>query len=120
VTQLDSDLFIIDQHASDEKANFEVLSQKKIANQKLTIPQNLSYSADKEEMLLQNDHVLRMNGFDVEMDNTDGLKGKMKLMTVPVLEGITLGVDELDELLFLLTDAPDKLICRSEQGPLCP
>lgn len=36
ITRLDSDLFIIDQHASDEKYNFETLQQNTVLkNQKL-------------------------------------------------------------------------------------
>ncbi|KMZ57622.1 hypothetical protein ZOSMA_84G00610 [Zostera marina] len=33
IGKLDDDLFIIDQHAADEKYNFEVLSQSTILNQ---------------------------------------------------------------------------------------
>ena len=50
--KLDNDLFIIDQHASDEKFNFEGQQRKTtIKSQRLIVPQKLEPTAANEAIL---------------------------------------------------------------------
>ncbi|XP_051877095.1 mismatch repair endonuclease PMS2 isoform X2 [Pristis pectinata] len=65
ITKLESDLFIVDQHATDEKYNFEMLQQHTVLQgQKLIAPQNLHLTAVSETILMENMDIFRKNGFE--------------------------------------------------------
>lgn len=112
ITRLNSDLFIIDQHATDEKANFESISAKKLEMQKLTMPQSLNLDAGKEELIQHRAEVFRYNGFDFRVDDSAHATKRIFLTAVPSIQGVTFDHRDVDELLFLLTDAPDGQMCR--------
>lgn len=99
------DLFIIDQHAADEKYNFETLQQStKIDSQKLfkfvtclktlayadrthvTLrPQPLELTAGDELLAMDNIEVLRNNGFEIAFDaDAKPSQGRLKLVSQPV------------------------------------
>jgi DNA mismatch repair protein PMS2 len=62
------DLFIVDQHAADEKFNFETLQlTTRIESQKLIRPRPLDLSAGDRVVALENLEVLQSNGFEVEV-----------------------------------------------------
>ncbi|PXF45487.1 Mismatch repair endonuclease PMS2 [Gracilariopsis chorda] len=61
-----ADLFIIDQHASDEKYNFEELeSTTVISQQRLVRPMLLDFSAEDELIVQQHIHAFKAGGFDI-------------------------------------------------------
>ncbi|CAH1398184.1 unnamed protein product [Nezara viridula] len=71
IAKLDSDLFIIDQHATDEKYNFETLQQTTvISNQKLVSPQLLELTAANEFVVMENMNIFNKNGFEFHVDET--------------------------------------------------
>ncbi|KAJ4300228.1 ATP-binding mismatch repair protein [Collariella sp. IMI 366227] len=83
----DDELFIIDQHASDEKYNFERLqSTTTVQSQRLVRPKTLSLTALEEEIILEHLPSLERNGF--------------------LVRETTFGLADLEELLFLLADNP--------------
>ncbi|KAK2152798.1 hypothetical protein LSH36_317g00024 [Paralvinella palmiformis] len=89
VTRLSKDLFIIDQHATDEKYNFEQLQKHTvIQSQKLIQPQRLELTAANECILIDNLEIFHSNGFDFVIDE-----------------------DDIEELIFMLTDSPG-VMCR--------
>lgn len=113
VVRLDNDLFIIDQHASDEKYNFETLQKTTVLqNQKLVIPQSLELSVPKEILLMDNLPVFKMNGFTFLIDDDAPHTKKVKLLTKPFSQNWEFGKDDIDELLFMLQDAPANTMCR--------
>lgn len=64
VAKLDSDLFIIDQHASDEKFQFEKLSNEtKLKTQILIAPKLLNLATLNEGILIDNQSIFEDNGF---------------------------------------------------------
>ena len=64
LTRLDNDIFIIDQHASDEKYRFEKLSyETNLKTQKLILPKPLNLATLNETILMENQHVFEANGF---------------------------------------------------------
>lgn len=104
-----SDLFIIDQHASDEKYNFERLSATTtLVSQRLVHPHPLELTAVEEEIILDNEHALTANGFVVEMDTADGLDSghRAKLTSLPMSKEVTFTPTDLEELLALILDNP--------------
>ena len=106
-SSLNSDLFIIDQHASDEKFNFERLQANTIVqNQRLVHPYRLELTAIEEEIVLNNTDILLKNGFRVEID-TSGDKEvgrRCQLISLPTSREVTFDVTDLEELIALLAE----------------
>ncbi|KAN0062513.1 ATP-binding mismatch repair protein [Thecaphora frezii] len=99
------DLFIVDQHASDEKFNFETLQlETKIQAQRLIQPRALELSASDELVASEHIETLKRNGFEIEVEE-NGLPGRrVRLVSQPVSRGTVFGVKDLEELLYLLRD----------------
>ncbi|KAJ4364524.1 ATP-binding mismatch repair protein [Neocucurbitaria cava] len=106
-----SDLFIIDQHASDEKYNFERFSATTtLIPQRLVHPHPLELTAVEEEIILANEHALTANGFVIELDtsddNNDASHHRAKLTSLPMSKEVTFTPKDLEELLALILDNP--------------
>ncbi|KAF6220617.1 hypothetical protein HO133_003050 [Letharia lupina] len=115
-----SDLFIIDQHASDEKYNFERLQAKTIVqNQRLVHPHKLDLTAIEEEIILDNNNTLLKNGFQVEIDisGDEEVGRRCKLMSLPMSREVTFDVTDLEELIALLADNPSSSSSESVPRP---
>ncbi|CAH3152447.1 unnamed protein product, partial [Porites evermanni] len=70
IVKLDNDLFIIDQHASDEKFNFEDQQRNTtIKSQLLIVPQKLELTTANEAILMDNVEIFQKNGFYFEIDH---------------------------------------------------
>lgn len=75
IVKLNSDLFIVDQHATDEKYNFETLQNTvQLQHQPLTIPQPLNLTAVNEMILIDNLPIFEKNGFKFDIDNSGNMK----------------------------------------------
>lgn len=104
------DLFIIDQHASDEKYNFERLSSTSVlVSQRLVHPLPLELTAVEEETIRNHEHALAANGFAVKLDSDDGDddgagRRRAKLVALPMSEKVTFNPSDLEELLVLLSE----------------
>ena len=112
IAKLDRDIFIVDQHASDEKYNFETLqSQQTIKGQRLLCPRPLELTAVNEIVLQENIDIFRKNGFDFVIDNEAPPCNKIKLTTIPTSKNWAFGVSDIEELIFMLSDSPG-ILCR--------
>ncbi|KGL83152.1 Mismatch repair endonuclease PMS2, partial [Tinamus guttatus] len=112
IAKLNSDLFIIDQHATDEKYNFEMLQQHTVLQgQKLIAPQNLNLTAVNETVLIENLEIFRKNGFDFVIDENAPVTQRVKLISLPTSKNWTFGPQDIDELIFMLSDCPG-VMCR--------
>ncbi|XP_052861081.1 mismatch repair endonuclease PMS2 [Anopheles cruzii] len=112
VCRLADDLFIVDQHATDEKYNFEDLQQTTvIQNQRLMVPQTVELTAVNEMILIDNLDVFEMNGFKFEIDGAAPTTRKVRLIAKPYSRNWEFGKEDIDELIFMLQDAPGT-VCR--------
>ncbi|KAL1129055.1 hypothetical protein AAG570_013587 [Ranatra chinensis] len=112
ITKLGSDLFIIDQHATDEKYNFETLQKNTtISNQILVVPQKLELTAMNECILIENLEIFKKNGFEFKIEHDAPVTQKISLAAVPMSRNWIFGKEDIDELLFMLQDSPNTL-CR--------
>lgn len=105
----DDELFIIDQHASDEKYNFERLQSSTIVqNQPLVKPHTLDLTAIEEEIIMENNDVLLKNGFVVSIDSSgdEPVGRRCKLLSLPMSREVTFDTADLEELIALLADSP--------------
>ena len=92
ITKLKDDLFLIDQHASDEKYNFEDLKRNsELKSQKLIQPLQLELTAVNESILLENLEIFRKNGFDFEIDENAAPMKKVKVASLPMSKNWTFG-----------------------------
>ena len=104
-TTASDELFIIDQHASDEKYNFESLqSSTTVQNQRLVQPRVLDLTVIEEEIILAHPDALARNGFDIEVDTSGSapVGRRCRLVSLPMSKGVVFGVRDLEELLVLL------------------
>jgi DNA mismatch repair protein PMS2 len=103
------DLFIIDQHASDEKYNFERLQATTIVqSQRLVHPKTLDLTAMEEEIVMENLAALNTNGFIVHVDNSGeaAVGRRCQLVALPMSRETAFNLSDLEELLALLAEVP--------------
>ena len=103
------ELFIVDQHASDEIYNFERLqTQTVVQSQPLVTPQTLDLTAIEEETIYENRQALEKNGFIVVMDETGAapVGRRCKLLSLPMSREVVFDIRDLEELLALLVEIP--------------
>ncbi|XP_060802680.1 mismatch repair endonuclease PMS2 isoform X3 [Amyelois transitella] len=109
ITRLGEDLFIIDQHATDEIYNFETLQRTtELTNQKLVIPQQLELSGVNEQILMDNLDVFKKNGFTFEVNENALPTKRVKLLTIPMSKNWIFGKEDIEELLFMLRENPSE------------
>ncbi|CAO2839733.1 unnamed protein product [Amaranthus hypochondriacus] len=105
IGKLDEDLFIVDQHAADEKYNFERLSESTIMNhQPLLRPIRLELSLEEEIVASMHMDIIRKNGFSLEEDLEASPGNRFMLKTVPFSKNVTFGVEDVKELISTLSD----------------
>lgn len=106
-TARDDELFIIDQHATDEKYNFERLQASTVVqSQRLVQPKQLDLTALEEEVIKENIPALEANGFQVDIDESGfhPVGQRVKLVSLPLSRETTFDLADLEELVSLLTD----------------
>ncbi|KAG5635395.1 hypothetical protein H0H81_011417 [Sphagnurus paluster] len=110
------DLFVVDQHAADEKYNFETLQQTtSIQSQKLFRPQPMELTASDELLAIENMDVLRQNGFEVE--EVQDLQGtRLQLTAQPVSKSTVFDMKDLEELIHLMRDRPTGQMVRCSKA----
>lgn len=108
----EDDLFIIDQHAADEKYNYERLQRTvTLQSQRLARPKPLELTAIEEEIILNNVDALRANGFEIEttshLDDEDNEPAgrRCRLLALPMSREKTFDLSDLEELLHLLSES---------------
>lgn len=103
------ELFIIDQHASDEKYNFERLQAETVVqNQRLVRPQRLDLTAVEEEIVLENRSALEKNGYLVTVDESgdEPIGRRCQLVSLPLSKEVVFDSRDLEELIVLLSESP--------------
>ncbi|GJN81122.1 hypothetical protein PLIIFM63780_004654 [Purpureocillium lilacinum] len=99
------ELFIIDQHASDEKYNFERLqANTTVQSQRLVHARALQLTALEEEIVMENVSAVEANGFKVEMDvsGDSPVGSRCRVVALPLSRETTFTMDDLQELIALL------------------
>lgn len=111
IASLNNDLFIIDQHATDEKYNFEQLQlTTTLENQKLVNPKPLQLTSANEELLIENEEIFKKNGFNFKVDHEAEATKKIFLTAIPMSKNYIFGKDDIDEMLFMLQDSSHTMV----------
>ena len=80
----DNNLWILDQHACDEKYNFEKLMRETVIHeQKLMAPIPLDLSPSEEMCILDNMDIFEKNGFRFDYDETKPPRRRLSLTALP-------------------------------------
>ncbi|KAH9066502.1 hypothetical protein EDB87DRAFT_1586471 [Lactarius vividus] len=112
----DDDLFIVDQHAADEKYNFETLqATTRLESQRLFTPRVLELTAADELVALENMGVLQQNGFEVAVEEDQPAGRRLSLVAQPVSKNTEFDTQDLEEILHLLRDRPAGTLVRSSK-----
>ncbi|KAJ4243577.1 ATP-binding mismatch repair protein [Fusarium torreyae] len=99
------ELFIIDQHATDEKYNFERLQEiQTVQSQRLVHPKRLELTALEEEIVLQNIPAIEANGFKVHVDMSgdEPVGSRCEVLALPMSREVTFSLTDFEELIALL------------------
>lgn len=105
IVRLGDDLFIVDQHATDEKYNFETLQKTTVLqHQPLVVPQDLDMTAVNEIILIDNIKVFEANGFHFDINMDRPATKRVKLMAKPFSRNWEFGKEDIDELIFMLQE----------------
>ncbi|KAI8142324.1 hypothetical protein BJV82DRAFT_616341 [Fennellomyces sp. T-0311] len=112
ITMLDDhDLFIVDQHASDEKYNFETLQlTSKVQGQRLIEPQTVELTAAEELVVMENQEIIRANGFDVEIDESKEPTQRIRVISQPMSNDIMFDKKDFGELVYALSESPGQMV----------
>ncbi|KAI5839313.1 hypothetical protein DFP73DRAFT_562263 [Morchella snyderi] len=103
LTTRGDDLFIIDQHASDEKYNFETLQQNTVVqNQRLVVPKVLELMAMDEVIVTEHLDLFKKNGFIIEVDPEAPTSTRCRLISLPLSKDTVFGIKDLEELIHLV------------------
>lgn len=103
----DDELFIIDQHATDEKYNFERLQASTVVqSQRLVHPKTLELTALEEDIVQENMDALEANGFIVSFDDSGDqpVGTRCQLLSLPLSRETTFSLADLEELISLLSE----------------
>lgn len=118
IARLEDDLFIIDQHATDEKFRFEKLSNEtKLKTQKLIAPKSLNFSALNETILIEHQQTFEDNGFTFNINEQAEPGKKIELIGMPVSGHWQFGQEDIEELVFLIREAGNENRDRSIYRP---
>ncbi|KAG6366840.1 hypothetical protein INS49_001021 [Diaporthe citri] len=118
-TRDDDELFIIDQHASDEKFNFERLqATTTVQSQRLVRPKPLELTAVEEEIVIENRPALEANGFQVDADTSgdEPVGSRCRLLSLPLSRETTFSLADLEELISMLGDSPTTTSSPARDG----
>ena len=103
LTRLDDDLYILDQHACDEKYNYEQLKRNTILHeQKLIRPMSFEATASEEITIIDHLDLFKKNGFHLTVDHNASPGIKLKIVALPFSKKTQFGVDDVHELADLL------------------
>ena len=101
------DLFIVDQHAADEKFHFETLQQStQIHTQRLIAPLKLQLTAADELIVIDHLNVFKQNGFEIQVDSAAPPTQRLRLLALPFSKHTVFGPSDITELVTLLAEAP--------------
>ena len=105
IGRLGSDLFILDQHACDEKFNFERLrAHTRIHEQQLLVPRAIDLTAAEELTVMAHLGAFNANGFHFAVDRTAPAGRRVRLTAVPFSKNITFGDEDVRELCSTLAE----------------
>ena len=105
IIRLRGDLFIIDQHASEEKTRFERLRRTtKLKTQPLLAPRLIEVTASEEATILEHLDIFVQNGFNFVLDETALPTKRLRVCKIPYSKQTQFGDEDVHELASFLSE----------------
>jgi len=99
------DVYIVDQHASHEKARYEHLMASTVMHeQRLLLPRPIDLTAGEEGVVLDHMPTFNSNGFHFAVDMAQPPGRRLRLSAVPFSRGVTFGDEDVRELASVLAE----------------
>lgn len=112
-------LFIVDQHASDEKFRFEALNREsRIERQPLVSSHPLQLTPAQEQLAEAHLEVFRMNGFELQKDEARPPGRRLRVTALPSCQGMVFNEKDIHDLLYKLEESEISQTSSSQQGLL--
>mmetsp|Transcript_64667 Transcript_64667/g.140835 ORF Transcript_64667/g.140835 Transcript_64667/m.140835 type:complete len:927 (+) Transcript_64667:34-2814(+) len=110
-------LFIVDQHASDEKFRFEALNREsRVDRQPLVNAHSLQLTPAQEQLAEGSFDIFERNGFGIERDEARPPGKRLRLTALPTCQGLVFGERDVHDLLFALEEAETQSSSTSTQA----
>lgn len=104
----DDELFVIDQHASDEIYNFERLQRHTVlSRQPLVVPHPLELSAVEELTVQHHMGIFENNGFTISVDQSAEPGSQCSLLALPYSKNTVFNEKDIHELIYRIQEAPE-------------
>ncbi|ODV59577.1 ATP-binding mismatch repair protein ASCRUDRAFT_81886 [Ascoidea rubescens DSM 1968] len=104
-TSKHENLFIIDQHASDEKFNFEQLRKNtKFQRQRLISPINVELAIIDEMIVKDNIEMIEKNGFKIRVNENNKAGFKIELISIPISKKTVFDLSDFIELVYKIKE----------------
>ncbi|KAG0218911.1 hypothetical protein B0O80DRAFT_504572 [Mortierella sp. GBAus27b] len=104
---IESHLYVIDQHACNERFFYETLMNKTVLHrQPLVLPMKIFLTAQEEILVEEYMDTLNMNGFYLKYDPEAPVSYRHKLTTIPVSEDYYFQLHDFHELVGKLSERP--------------
>ena len=114
VTQLSGDVFVVDQHAAEERRHFDhLILNNKLSGQALVSPQSMTLTPYQEHVLTDSLSIFQRNGFRFNWNKEADQGLRYSLTYVPSCQGVILGMQDALELLEMLINSPESSLMPS-------
>ncbi|KRZ73603.1 Mismatch repair endonuclease PMS2 [Trichinella papuae] len=109
LTRLDNDLFILDQHASDEKRTFETMRRTTVVQSQLLVhPICSNLTSFDRYVILENLETFKNLGYTFQFP-PEGSDEPVKIVSLPVCHGQIFDRRDFDEMISKLSQFPGNL-----------
>ncbi|KRX15098.1 Serine palmitoyltransferase 1, partial [Trichinella nelsoni] len=109
LTRLDDDLFILDQHASDEKRTFETMRRSTVVQSQLLVhPICSNLTPFDRHVILENLETFKNLGYTFQFP-PEGSDEPVKIVSLPVCHGQIFDQRDFDEMISKLSQFPGNL-----------
>ncbi|KRZ21364.1 Serine palmitoyltransferase 1, partial [Trichinella pseudospiralis] len=109
LTRLDNDLFILDQHASDEKRTFETMQRSTVVQSQLLVhPICSNLTSFDRYVILENLETFKNLGYTFQFP-PEGSDEPVKIVSLPVCHGQIFDRRDFDEMISKLSQFPGNL-----------
>jgi len=114
ITRLNKHLFIIDQHATDERANYEEqLENSPLESQAMVLPKPLYLNLIQENAIINNMESFTRRGFEFKIDRSQLVGYRVMLTKTSICKGPTkdeyLDKNDIEELIEVAIESPNRL-----------
>eukprot|EP01017_Pseudomicrothorax_dubius_P035698 TRINITY_DN5043_c0_g1_i3.p1 TRINITY_DN5043_c0_g1~~TRINITY_DN5043_c0_g1_i3.p1 ORF type:complete len:606 (+),score=134.94 TRINITY_DN5043_c0_g1_i3:726-2543(+) len=107
LTKDKGEVFVVDQHAADEKFNYERLIRTTVlSNQPLLCPLRADVCHLDKMIVQENDTIFEKNGFKLQWRTTTDGVAELYLLSLPHSKNVQFTVEDFEELIRLLRENP--------------